>query len=73
MMQRLLLVFAMAARNRVSAPELDQFIVVNVQLTGTVLGTGAYGSVEEVKIPGATAAAKKLHPQLVNLGSTQQV
>ncbi len=54
-------------------PELEQFIVATVQLTGRVLGAGAYGSVEEVEIPGATVAAKKLHQQLVNLGSPQQV
>ncbi len=57
----------------ITAPELDQFIVATVQLTGRVLGAGAYGSVEEVEIPGATVAAKKLHQQLVNLGSPQQV
>ncbi len=55
-----------------AAPELEQFIVATVQLTGRVLGAGAYGSVEEVEIPGATVAAKKLHQQLVNLGSPQQ-
>ncbi len=59
--------------NRITAPELDQFIVATVQLTGRILGAGAYGSVEEVEIPGATVAAKKLHQQLVNLGSPQQV
>ncbi len=59
--------------NRITAPELDQFIIATVQLTGRVLGAGAYGCVEEVKIPGATIAAKKLHQQLVNLGSPQQV
>ena len=56
-----------------TAPELEQFLVATVQLTGRVLGAGAYGSVEEVEIPGATVAAKKLHQQLVNLGSPQQV
>ena len=58
---------------RITAPELEQFIVATVHLTGRILGAGAYGSVEEVEIPGATVAAKKLHQQLVNLGSTQQV
>ena len=55
--------------------DLDpQFVVVNVQLTGVSLGAGANGSVEEVEIPGAREAAKKLlHPQLINLGSPQQV
>ena len=62
----------MAAR-RVSAPELQQFVVANVQSTGKVLGAGAYGSVEEAEIPGAEVAAKKLHSQLINLGSPEQV
>ncbi len=47
--------------NRITAPELEQFVVTTVELTGHVLGAGAYGSVEEVEIPGATVAAKKLH------------
>lgn len=38
-----------------------------------VLGAGAYGSVEDVEIPGATAAVKKLHEALVDLGSHQQL
>ena len=59
-------------RNRVTAPELEQFVVVNVRLTGVTLGNGAYGCVEEVEIPGARVAAKKLHTQLINLGSPQQ-
>ena len=59
--------------NRVTAPELEQFTAVNVKLTGVTLGAGAYGSVEEVEIPGARVAAKKLHPELINLGSPQQV
>ena len=58
---------------RVTAPELEQFVVDNVLLTEVTLGAGAYGSVEEVEIPGARVAAKKLHPQLINLGSPEQV
>ena len=61
------------SRSRIAAPQLEQFVVVDVQLTGVSLGTGAYGSVEEVEIPGARVAAKKLHTQLINLGSPQQV
>ena len=61
------------SRSRITAPQLEQFVVVDVQLTGVSLGAGAYGSVEEVEIPGARVAAKKLHTQLVNLGSRQQV
>ena len=57
----------------ITAPELEQFTVVDVQLTGVTLGAGAYGSVEKVEIPGASVAAKKLHTQLIKLGSDQQV
>ena len=60
-------------RSRVTTSQLEQFIVADVQLTGITLGAGAYGSVEEVELPGAKIAAKKLHPQLINLGSPQQV
>ena len=60
-------------RNRVTAPELEQFVVLNVKLTGVTLGAGAYGSVEEVEIPGSRVAAKNLHTQLINLGSPEQV
>ena len=42
-------------------PGLQPFHLENVRLTGTSIGAGAYGSVEEVKIPGAKCAAKKIH------------
>ena len=42
-------------------PELRPFLLSNVRLTGTRIGAGAYGSVEEVAIPGAICAAKKIH------------
>ena len=41
--------------------ELRKFMLPNVRLTGTRLGAGAYGSVEEVEIPEAMCAAKRLH------------
>ena len=41
-------------------PELRPFILSNVMLTGTKIGAGAYGSVEEVTVP-VGAAAKKIH------------
>ena len=62
-----------AQANSITAPQLEQFIVGDVQLTGVTLGTGAYGSVEEVDILGARLAAKKIHTQLINLGSPEQV
>ena len=42
-------------------PELRQFVLSNVKHTGTIIGAGAYGSVEKVEIPGALCAAKKIH------------
>ena len=60
-------------KNKVTAPGLEQFVIVNVKLAGVTLGAGAYGSVEEVEIPGAKVAAKKLHTELIKLGSPQQV
>ena len=40
---------------------LSPFVFSNVRLTGIRIGSGAYGSVEEVAIPGAICAAKKIH------------
>ena len=54
-------------------PELKQLTLTKVKFTRNQIGTGAYGSVEEVEIPGAKVAAKKLHPQLVDFGSSEQV
>ena len=42
-------------------PELQPFVIPNVRQIGNILGAGAYGSVEEVMIPGAICAAKKMH------------
>ena len=64
------------ARNRVTDPDLEQFVVANVRETGVEpLGTGAYGTVveAEISLPRVKVAAKKLHPQLINLDSPQQV
>ena len=44
-----------------SNPNLKQFLLSNVALTGTRIGAGAYGIVEEVKISGTICAAKRLH------------
>ena len=46
--------------------ELEQFVLSNVRLTGTTIGAGAYGSVEEVAVPGAVCAAKKIHDFFLN-------
>ena len=42
-------------------PELRAFQLQNVRLTGTRIGSGAYGSVEQGEIPGAVCAIKKIH------------
>ena len=43
-------------------PELSSFVLTDLQPTGIKLGAGAYGSVEEVVMPGgAMCAAKKIH------------
>ena len=42
-------------------PDLRPFVLPNVRLTGIRIGAGAYGSVDEVAIPGAICAAKKIH------------
>ena len=42
-------------------PELRAFHLQNVRATGRRIGSGAYGSVEEGEIPGATCAIKKIH------------
>ena len=45
-------------------PELRPCLLSEVQLTGTTIGHGAYGSVEEVVVP-VCAAAKKVHDLLL--------
>ena len=42
-------------------PELGTFLLANTRPTGTTIEFGSYGSVEEVAIPGAVCAAKKIH------------
>ena len=42
-------------------PNLRPFVLSNVRLTGTRIGAGAYGSVDEVAILGAVCAAKRIH------------
>ena len=45
--------------------QLKQFELPNVKFTGKKLGTGSYGSVEVVEVPGASCAAKTIHELLV--------
>ena len=42
-------------------PDLQSLVLHKVTLTGKTIGSGSYGSVEEVAIPGALCAAKKIH------------
>ena len=42
-------------------PELRPFLLSSARPTGMIIGSGSYGSVEEVAIPGAVCAAKKIH------------
>ena len=58
---------------RFEIPDLASFVVPNVQPTGRELGKGAYGNVEEVEIPGAVCAAKKIHTEFLNIGSREDI
>ena len=53
----------MAATFLLQHRDLRPFVLHNVRLTGRNIGSrsGSYGSVEEVEIPGAICAAKKIH------------
>ena len=42
-------------------PDLRPFLLSSARATGRTIGNGSYGSVEEVAIPGAVCAAKKIH------------
>ena len=55
----------MAGRFLDAHPGLRPYVLSNIQLTGTVIGGGAYGSVEEVTVP-LCGAAKRVHDLLVN-------
>ena len=41
--------------------ELQSFVLWNVRLTGTRIGAGAYGSMDEAQMPGVLCAVKKIH------------
>ena len=42
-------------------PDLRPFLLSSARATGRTIGSGSYGSVEEVAVPGALCAAKKIH------------
>ena len=57
-------------------PDLRPFLLLDAGPTGKTIGLGSYGSVEEVAIPGALCAAKKIHdflqdPARVSPGASQ--
>ena len=53
-------------------PELRAFQLQSVRLTGTRIGSGAYGSVVEGEIPGAVCAVKKIHDIFQDLSEIPQ-
>ena len=48
-------------------PELKEFILDDIHRTGTNLGRGAFGVVEELTVGGTLCAGKRLHPELLNV------
>lgn len=46
-------------------PRLQRFLLPNARLTGKRLGTGSFGTVEEMKMEGLVCAGKRLHELLV--------
>ena len=42
-------------------PDLRPFVLSSARATGRTIGSGSYGSVEEIAVPGALCAAKKIH------------
>ena len=51
-------------------PDLRPFLLSNAQSTGKTIALRSYGSVEEVTIPGASCAAKKIHDVLLRDSSS---
>ncbi len=52
-----------------SDQRLRRFLLPNVRPTGRELGTGSYGTVEEVDVDGLVCAGKKIHDALVEAGN----
>ena len=54
---------ALQARRRAleTAPQLQPFVLLNVTPNGITLGSGSYGSVQEVVVNGLVCAGKTLH------------
>ena len=54
----------MASKNN-NEPSLDRYLIKNALPNGEKLGSGAYGSVEELLVNGVICAGKKIHSILV--------
>ena len=52
-----------------SNPDLQQFLLSEVRLTGKKLGVGSYGSVVELELNGLLCAGKRLHDSLLEQGN----
>ena len=52
-----------------SHPRLRSLLLYDVVRTGKTIGSGSYGSIEEVAIPGVLCAAKKIHDFLTRKDS----
>ena len=50
-------------------PELQRFMLTGVRPTGRNLGTGCYGSVEELEVNGVVCAGKRIHEALLDQGN----
>jgi serine/threonine protein kinase len=48
-------------------PELKEFVLGDIHRTGTTLGHGAFGVVEELKMGGILCAGKRLHAELLSV------
>ncbi len=55
----------MAKSNLRADPRLEGFLLPSVRPTGRTLGTGSFGTVEELEVEGLVCAGKKLHALLV--------
>ena len=62
---------AMAASRQAlrNDPQLQRYVISNVQPTGRQLGVGSYGSVEELEINSLICAGKRIHESLIEAGN----
>ena len=56
---------AMQMRRHDIPRDLNEFVLNDVNITGTTLGRGAFSVVEELKIGGTLCAGKRPHPELL--------